>query len=35
MSEKIAKKAAPFMMEAHKKAWVLVLYSEQHSAQEP
>jgi len=24
MSEKIAKKAAPFMMEAHKKAWVLV-----------
>jgi len=25
MSEKIAKKAAPFMMEAHKKAWVLVM----------
>jgi len=25
MSEKIAKKAAPFMMEAHKKTWVLVM----------
>lgn len=34
MSEEIAKKAAPFMMEAHHKAWLLVMESEQHSAEE-
>lgn len=34
MSEPIAKKAAPFMMEAHRNAWLLVMESEQHSAQE-
>lgn len=33
MNEEIAKKAAPFMMEAHHKAWVLVMESEQHSEQ--
>ncbi len=34
MSEEIAKKAAPFMMATHEKAWLLVLESERFDDQE-
>lgn len=34
MSEEIAKKAAPYMMAAHEKAWLLVLESERFDDQE-
>jgi hypothetical protein len=34
MSEEIAKKAAPYMMSAHEKAWLLVLESERFDEQE-
>lgn len=34
MSEEIAKKAAPYMMAAHEKAWLLVLESERFDEQE-
>lgn len=34
MSEEITKKAAPYMMAAHEKAWLLVLESERFDEQE-